>query len=203
MLNQKLVNLSNHSNLSKPSLSTISSQKESSSTVKLSLDSNVSQNNRENNLRTLSYKKLSKDEERKEVEKILSFYRTSDAKKMFNGVKVNGKLVNTQKGRSIELDKFTDDIRAKLSSLKSRYSREEILESMNRKILEDTQPKSVIDQYFNIENKQERNEFLDNVIKTKMRNDQQMYTKYLDQMKEDSKVFTVADYDHGHDDENK
>lgn len=146
-----------------------------------------------------SYKKLSKDEEKKEVEKIRDFYRSSQAKSMFSGVKVNGKLANTQKGRSIELDKFADDIKAKLSSIKSRYSRDEILEVMNKKILENTQQKSIVDTYFSIENKEERAKFLDNTVKTKLKKDQQMYDKYLDQIREDSKVFEPADHDHGHD----
>ena len=179
---------------------TVDSSNSSSPVSKARKQDDLTKTNETTRYELSSYKKLSKDEEKKEVEKIRDFYRSSQAKSMFSGVKVNGKLANTQKDRSIELDKFADDVRAKLKSIKSKYSREEILEVMNKKILENTQPKSMVDTYFSIENKEQRGKFLDNAVKTKLKKDQQMYDKYLEQIKEDSKVFEKADHDHGHDD---
>jgi predicted transglutaminase-like cysteine proteinase len=143
----------------------------------------------------LTYKNLDKNEKQKEVENIINFYKSQNIRQVFKNINVNGKL--SQQNTNIDttdLDMFASDIRSKLDSLKNRYSKQELLNAMNKTINENIQPKSDIDKYFETD-KNKRDIFLQNVIKNKLKNDQKIYESYLKQMKADSNVFKKADYD--------
>lgn len=143
----------------------------------------------------LTYKNLDKNEKQKEVENIINFYKSQNIKQIFKNINVNGKLAQqTKNNNTDDLDMFASDIRSKLESLKNRYSKQELLDAMNKTINQNIQPKSDIDKYFETANNK-RDIFLQDVIKNKLKNDQKIYGSYLKQMKEDSNVFKKSDYD--------